>query len=55
MIGVTGTNGKTTVTHMIDYLLEELGKPTALIGRCIVKSVRNALKQEIQHQNINRA
>lgn len=32
MIGVTGTNGKTTVTHMVDYLLEELGKPTALIG-----------------------
>ena len=27
-----GTNGKTTVTHMVDYLLEELGKPTALIG-----------------------
>ena len=32
MIGVTGTNGKTTVTHMVDYLLEELEKPTALIG-----------------------
>ena len=32
MIGVTGTNGKTTVTHMVDFLLEELGKPTALIG-----------------------
>lgn len=32
MIGVTGTNGKTTVTHMIDYLLREKGQPTALIG-----------------------
>ena len=32
MIGVTGTNGKTTVTHMVDYLLEDLNKPTALIG-----------------------
>lgn len=32
MIGVTGTNGKTTVTHMVDYLLEELKKPTALVG-----------------------
>ena len=32
MIGVTGTNGKTTVTHMIDALLEKPNKPTALIG-----------------------
>ena len=32
MIGVTGTNGKTSVTHMIDALLEQPDKPTALIG-----------------------
>lgn len=32
MIGVTGTNGKTTVTHMIDALLAKPNKPTALIG-----------------------
>lgn len=31
-IGVTGTKGKTTVTHLIYELLNRLGKRTALIG-----------------------
>jgi UDP-N-acetylmuramoyl-L-alanyl-D-glutamate--2,6-diaminopimelate ligase len=32
LIGVTGTNGKTTVTHLIRSLLEASGQPTGLIG-----------------------
>lgn len=32
MIGVTGTNGKTTVTHMIDHILRSHGKKTGLTG-----------------------
>ncbi len=32
IIGVTGTNGKTTVTHLIQYLLEASGQQCALIG-----------------------
>ena len=32
MIGVTGTNGKTSVTYMIDALLEHRYQPTAVIG-----------------------
>ncbi len=32
LIGVTGTNGKTTTTHLIDYLGSALGKATALFG-----------------------
>lgn len=32
VIGVTGTNGKTTVTHLIDHLLVRAGYPTGLIG-----------------------
>lgn len=32
MIGVTGTNGKTTTTHLIEYLLERSGKSPALLG-----------------------
>lgn len=32
IIGVTGTNGKTTVTHLIKGILELLGKKTGLIG-----------------------
>ncbi len=32
MIGVTGTNGKTTVTHMIAHILEKAGHKTGIIG-----------------------
>ncbi|MCZ6804549.1 MAG: UDP-N-acetylmuramoyl-L-alanyl-D-glutamate--2,6-diaminopimelate ligase [Proteobacteria bacterium] len=32
VIGVTGTNGKTTVTYMIAYALYVLGKQSAIIG-----------------------
>ncbi|CFX62601.1 UDP-N-acetylmuramoylalanyl-D-glutamate-2,6-diaminopimelate ligase [Syntrophomonas zehnderi OL-4] len=32
VIGVTGTNGKTTTTHLIKAILEEAGKKTGIIG-----------------------
>lgn len=32
MVGVTGTNGKTTVSHLIERLLADNGIPTGLIG-----------------------
>lgn len=32
MIGVTGTNGKTTTTHLIEFLLLQAQQPTALLG-----------------------
>ncbi|MEO1347231.1 MAG: UDP-N-acetylmuramoyl-L-alanyl-D-glutamate--2,6-diaminopimelate ligase [Cyanobacteria bacterium J06635_15] len=32
LIGVTGTNGKTTTTHLIEYLLQQAGVPTGLFG-----------------------
>ncbi len=32
LIGVTGTNGKTTVTHWIEHLSSAMGTPTALLG-----------------------
>jgi UDP-N-acetylmuramoyl-L-alanyl-D-glutamate--2,6-diaminopimelate ligase len=32
MIGVTGTNGKTTTTHLIEYFLTKCNKLTALLG-----------------------
>lgn len=32
LVGVTGTNGKTTTTHLIDFLLTSLQKPTMLLG-----------------------
>ena len=32
LVGVTGTNGKTTTTHLIDALLQAKGAATGLIG-----------------------
>lgn len=32
LAGVTGTNGKTTTTHLIEFLLNHAQKPTALLG-----------------------
>lgn len=32
LIGVTGTNGKTTTTYLIDYICKALGTPSALFG-----------------------
>src|SRR5688572_4662610 len=32
MIGVTGTNGKTTITSIINHVLQAIGKKTGLIG-----------------------
>ncbi len=35
LIGVTGTNGKTTVTHLIEHLASFVGGPTALFGTLV--------------------
>lgn len=32
IIGVTGTNGKTTTTHLVKHILDAVGKKTALMG-----------------------
>ncbi|MFZ4640847.1 MAG: UDP-N-acetylmuramoyl-L-alanyl-D-glutamate--2,6-diaminopimelate ligase [Nodosilinea sp.] len=32
LVGVTGTNGKTTTTHLIEHLLSAAHQPTALLG-----------------------
>ena len=32
LVGVTGTNGKTTTTHLIEFLLDQAAQPTALFG-----------------------
>jgi UDP-N-acetylmuramoyl-L-alanyl-D-glutamate--2,6-diaminopimelate ligase len=32
LVGVTGTNGKTTTTHLIEHLLNASEQPTALLG-----------------------
>jgi len=37
LVGVTGTNGKTTTTHLIEFLLQHSHKPTALMGTLYVR------------------
>ncbi len=32
VLGVTGTNGKTTTTHLVEHVFNTLGKPAGLIG-----------------------
>ncbi len=32
LVGVTGTNGKTTTTHLVEFFLTQAGLPTALMG-----------------------
>lgn len=32
LVGVTGTNGKTTTTHLIEFFLQQAEQPTALLG-----------------------
>jgi UDP-N-acetylmuramoyl-L-alanyl-D-glutamate--2,6-diaminopimelate ligase len=35
LIGVTGTNGKTTITHLIEHLAASCGMPSALFGTLV--------------------
>lgn len=37
VVGVTGTNGKTTTTHLIKTILEKAGKKTAIMGTLYAK------------------
>jgi UDP-N-acetylmuramoyl-L-alanyl-D-glutamate--2,6-diaminopimelate ligase len=43
VVGVTGTNGKTTVTHYVESLVVGTGHPTGLIGTVHTRVGENAL------------
>jgi UDP-N-acetylmuramoyl-L-alanyl-D-glutamate--2,6-diaminopimelate ligase len=40
LVGVTGTNGKTTVTHLIERMLQDAGRSVGLIGTLGQKSTK---------------
>jgi len=44
MIGVTGTNGKTTITNVIKHILMKNGRKTGLVG-----TIQNEIGDEIVH------
>ena len=41
-IGVTGTNGKTTITYMVDAILRKIGQKTGLVG-----TIQNKIGDEV--------
>ncbi len=49
MLGVTGTNGKTTVTHLIEQMLEDQGKAVGLIGTLGRKSTQHKAYDSTGH------
>lgn len=49
LIGVTGTNGKTTVTHLIQKIMEENNEKCALIGTLGYKLSSNDEYKEAKH------
>ncbi len=49
LIGVTGTNGKTTTTHLIERIMTDAGKKTGLIGTLGTRSVSGADYAEAKH------
>lgn len=49
LIGITGTNGKTTVTHLIQKIFEENGEKCALIGTLGYKLSSNSEYRDAKH------
>lgn len=49
LIGVTGTNGKTTVTHLIENIFEHAGKKCGLIGTLGQRLSSEAVYTEAKH------
>ena len=49
LIGITGTNGKTTVTHLVQKILEENNEKCALIGTLGYKLSSNDEYKEAKH------
>ena len=49
LIGVTGTNGKTTVTHLIQKIFEENNEKCALIGTLGYKLASNGEYRDAKH------
>jgi len=47
LVGVTGTNGKTTVAYLVHHLLEALGTPTGLLSTIEVRTGTETAKLDL--------
>lgn len=58
LLGVTGTNGKTTVTHLVEQILNDAGHPTGIIGTIqmrmgeYVEEVKNTTPDALELQRM---
>lgn len=48
-LGVTGTNGKTTTTHLVEHILKESGRKTGLIGTLGARWPGQSIYQNLKH------
>ena len=51
MIGITGTNGKTTTSYMLKHILESVGFSCALLGS--VSTIVNGIETESTHTTVD--
>lgn len=49
MVGVTGTDGKTTTVHLIAHVLESAGFPTGYLSSASFRSTRSAARRNDSH------
>lgn len=49
VIGITGTNGKTTTTHLVERIFNDCGKPTGLIGTLGARYTAGADYSDVKH------
>lgn len=47
LIGVTGTNGKTTVSFCVKQLLDALGLKTGLVGTCVIDTLKKIQQADL--------
>ena len=53
LVGITGTNGKTTTAHLVEHIASTLGKTTGMIGTVGIDIAGKALPAD--HARRNRA
>jgi UDP-N-acetylmuramyl pentapeptide synthase len=52
IVGITGTNGKTTTAYLVASIPEEAGEPVAMTGTVEYRLGNNGSKQIEQHQKL---
>ncbi|RKD24096.1 UDP-N-acetylmuramoyl-L-alanyl-D-glutamate--2,6-diaminopimelate ligase [Ammoniphilus oxalaticus] len=58
LIGITGTNGKTTITHLVEKIMNDAGKLTGIIGTIEMRvgqyreEVKNTTPESLQLQRL---